>query len=167
MHASRKHPSMYIYPSTRLSSLSTRPFVHALRARFGFVSRLAVGAHRPSSLLAAHPRARHARTRETRTRRERDAFDRPYVGVRGAGATTSERETRSSARVLSLSRKDDTDDDMSAKPGSAKGKSATPFATMAVSPFLWCVEAETDETMRRETMREKRRRDARERRMNE
>jgi len=30
--------------------------------------------------------------------------------------------------------------DMSAKPGSATGKSATPFATMDVSPFLWCVD---------------------------
>jgi len=29
---------------------------------------------------------------------------------------------------------------MSAKPGSAAGKSATPFATMDVSPFLWCVD---------------------------
>ena len=125
------------------------------------------GAHRPSSLLAARPRPRETRARETRPRRDRDAFDRPRVGererTRDATATRDAIARRRPSRAETKR-----NDDMSAKSGGGKGKSGnrtTPFATMSVSPFLWCVETETEETMRGgDEMREKRVRDARERR---
>ena len=112
------------------------------------------GAHRPSSLLAARPRPRETRARETRPRRDRDAFDRPRVGERER--TRDANETRDAIESCSsLARGDDTtrNDDMSTKSGGGKGNSGnrgnrtTPFATMSVSPFLWCVETMGEETM--------------------
>ncbi len=144
---------------------SIRPRASRLSARLRHVSRGAGGAHRPSSLLAARPRPRETRARETRPRRDRDAFDRPRVGererTRDATATRDAIARRRPSRAETKR-----NDDMSAKSGGGKGKSGnrtTPFATMSVSPFLWCVETETEETMRGgDEMREKRVRDARE-----
>ncbi len=107
-----------------------------------------------SSLLAARPRPRETRTRETRPRRDRDEIDRPRVGERERTREATEtRDAIERARFRPSRAETKRNDDMSAKSGSGKGKSArgnrtTPFATMSVSPFLWCVEMETEETMR-------------------
>jgi hypothetical protein len=137
------------------ASIDACASLHASIRRVSAASRVSPAV--PTDPRHFSPRVReraHPRPRETRPRRDRDAFDRPRVGERERTRDATEtRDAIERARRRPSRAETNGDDDMSAKPGGGKGKSGrgnrtTPFATMSVSPFLWCVETETEETMR-------------------
>ena len=139
---SRTHPSTSTH-------LSTRPFVHLGRVPVASPRPRRVAPAVPTDPLVtsrrASPRARDATARdatETPPRRNRSSARR-----RTRANARRERDARRDRVCSSLARGDDTtrNDDMSTKSGGGKGNSGnrgnrtTPFATMSVSPFLWCV----------------------------
>ena len=139
------------------ASIDAHASLHAsIRPR---ASRLSARRRRCPPTLGTSRRASASARIRAHARRDRDATETRSIVRASANASEREtrrrRETRSSARVGVRPSRAETkrNDDMSAKSGGGKGKSGggnrtTPFATMSVSPFLWCVGTETEETMR-------------------